>query len=175
MFWRACPITNCMADLGGHLFGNSVGTSVTVVSLSMWQSSCPGPLLEKLLKGSFPRKQWGHVLFAGMITWKWRRGSSHTVLLLPLEFKYAMMIFFEIIKERVIFFFSYFGILSLTSCFASAWVTRTISSYSLEVILQHFNDSYFGFSYLCFYSLLFHSLTLWLKHSSQALLRLGET
>ena len=73
------------------------------------------------------------------------------------------------------FFFSYFGILSLTSCFASAWVTRTISSYSLEVILQHFNDSYFGFSYLCFYSLLFHSLTLWLKHSSQALLRLGET
>lgn len=175
MFWRACPITNCMLTWVDTYLGIlTLGTSMTVVSLSTWQSSCPGPMLEKLLKGSFPRKQRDHVLFTGMITWKWRRGSSHTVLLLPLEFKYAMMIFFEIIKQRVSFF-SYFGIPSLTSCFASAGVTRTISSYSLEVILQHFNDSFFGFSYLCFYSLLFHSLTLWLKHSSQALPRLGET
>ena len=92
---------------------------------------------------------------------------------LPLEFKYAIRIFFWNYKRKCLFF-SYFGIPSLTPYFAPAWVIRTLNSYSLEVILQHFNDSYFGFSYLCFYSLLFHSLTLWLKHRSQVLPRLEE-
>ena len=174
MFWRACPITNCMLTWVGTYLGIlTLGTSVTAVSLSRWQSPSPGPMLEKLLKESVPRKQWDHVLFTGVITWKWQRGSTHTVFLLPLEFKYAIMISFLNYKRKC-FFFSYFGIPSLTSYFASAWVTRTLNSYSLEVILQHFNDSYFGFSYLCFYSLLFNSLTLWLKHRSQVLPRLEE-
>ena len=177
MFWGACPITNCILTWVGTYLGIlTLGISVTVVSLSRWQSSCPGPMLGKLLKQSVPREPWDHVLFAGVITWECRRGSTHTDLLLPLEFKYAIKIFFNYKRKCLYFylFFSYFGIPSLTSYFASVWVTRTINSYSLEAVLQHFNDSYLGFSYLYFYSLLFHSLTLWLKHRSQVLPRLEE-
>lgn len=101
-------------------------------------------------------------------------GTHSLAFTTRIEMCCSLFFFFEIINKVFVFLFRN-SFRDFTLHLYQSGIAVTINSYNQKVILQHVNDSYFCFCYLCSYHLLLHSsLDLWLKRRSQVPPRLRE-